>query len=133
MSNSISNYCRFIGRLVKDPKIIQVEDTHLTNFTLAINEYHKSKENQSEKGEFVKKKTVNYFDFEAWDTGAVALHKYCKKGDIIDVVTTARNNNWTASKGNKKFQTQFRVTELKLFKNNPSYQTSGSNAEKDEG
>ena len=58
MSNSISNYCRFIGRLVKDPKIIQVEDTHLTNFTLAINEYHKSKENQSEKGEFVKKKTV---------------------------------------------------------------------------
>ena len=78
-------------------------------------------------------KGVNYFDFEAWDSGAVALHKYCKKGDIIDVVTTARNNNWTDSKGNKKFQTKFRVKEFKLFNNNPSYQTSGSNAEKDEG
>lgn len=133
MSNSISNYCRFIGRLTKDPQIIQVENTHLTKFTLAINEYHRTKESQSEKGEFVKKKTVNYFDFEAWDTGAVALHKYCKKGDIIDVVTTARNNNWTDNKGNKKFQTNFRVKEFKLFNNNPSYQTSGSNTEKDEG
>ena len=133
MSSSISNYCRFIGRLVKDPKLIQVEDTHLTNFTLAINEYHRSKEDQSEKGEFVKKKTVNYFDFEAWDTGALALHKYCKKGDIIDVVTTARNNSWTDKKGNKKFQTKFRVKEFKLFNNTPSYQTSESNTEKDEG
>ena len=104
MSNSISNYCRFIGRLVKDPKIIQVEDTHLTNFTLAINEYHKSKENQSEKGEFVKKKTVNYFDFEAWDSGGATIEKYCEKGDIIDLVASARNNSWTDKSGKKRYQ-----------------------------
>ena len=121
MSNSISNYCRFIGRLVKDPKIIQVEDTHLTNFTLAINEYHKSKENQSEKGEFVKKKTVNYFDFEALDTGATTIANLCKKGDIIDIVSSARNNHWTDKDGNEQFQTRFRVKEFKLF-NQPTKQ-----------
>ena len=42
MSNSISNYCRFIGRLTKDPQIIQVENTHLTKFTLATTELKKA-------------------------------------------------------------------------------------------
>ena len=115
MSNSISNYCRFIGRLTKDPQIIQVENTHLTKFTLAINEYHRTKESQSEKGEFVKKKTVNYFDFEAWDTGATAIAKLCKKGDMVDIVSSARNNRWKNTETDEDYETRFRVKEFQLF------------------
>jgi len=108
MSNSISNYCRFIGRLTHDPKLIKLENTDLVTFTLAITEYRREKDGE-------KKKTTNYFDFEAWDTGASTLGKFCKKGDIVDVVTSARNNSWTDKEGKKKFQTRFRVKEFKLF------------------
>jgi len=111
--NSISNYCRFIGRLTKDPKLIELENTSLVNFTLAITEYRKEKGGE-------KKKTVNYFDFEAWDSGATTLAQLCKEGDVVDVVTAARNHNWTDPQGNKKFQTRFRVKEFKLFNNNYS-------------
>ena len=43
--NTISNYCRFIGRLVENPKVVEFENTNLCTFTLAINEYRKEKSN----------------------------------------------------------------------------------------
>ena len=111
--NSISNYCRFIGRLTADPKLVNLDNTQLVTFTLAINEYRKEKGGD-------KKKTVNYFDFEAWDSGAVTLGNHCKKGDIVDVVTSAKNKSWTDKDGKKRLQTRFRVKEFKLFNNEPT-------------
>ena len=118
--NSISNYCRFIGRLVKDPKLKKLDHTDLVTFTLAINEYRKEKD--PETGQRRKKKTVNYFDFEAWDTGATTIASLCKKGDIIDIVSSERNNHWTDKDGNEQFQTRFRVKEFKLFNQQPKHQ-----------
>ena len=63
----------------------------------------------------------NYCRFIAWDSGAATLGKYCKKGDIVDVVTSAKNKSWTDREGNKRLQTRFRVKEFKLF-NNDNYQ-----------
>tara|TARA_R110002020_G_scaffold435917_1_gene646140 strand:- start:1463 stop:1867 length:405 start_codon:yes stop_codon:yes gene_type:complete len=111
--NTISNYCRFIGRLAGDPKLIKLENTDLLTFTLAVSEYRREKNGD-------KKKTVSYLDFEAWDSGATTLNKYCKKGDIVDLVASARNNSWVDKEGNKKFQIRFRVKEFKLFNNNHS-------------
>jgi len=123
--NTISNYCRFIGRLTSDPQLVKLENTELCRFTLAVSEYRKEK---GPDGEPRKKKSVNYFDFEAWDTGATTLEKYCKKGDIVDVVTSARNNNWVDKEGNKKFQTRFRVKEFKLFNTNPNKSSDSEEA-----
>ena len=109
--NTISNYCRFIGRLAGDPKLIKLENTDLLTFTLAVSEYRREKNGD-------KKKTVSYLDFEAWDSGATTLNKYCKKGDVVDLVASARNNSWVDKEGNKKFQIRFRVKEFKLFNNN---------------
>ena len=106
--NSISNYCRFIGRLVQDPAITNFDSTQLCTFTLAVTEYRKEKDG-------AKKKNTNFFDFEAWDSGGSTIEKYCKKGDIIDLVASARNNSWVDKDGNKKFSTKFRVKEFKLF------------------
>ena len=74
--NTISNYCRFIVRLAGDPKLIKLENTDLLTFTLAVSEYRREKNGD-------KKKTVSYLDFEAWDSGATTLNKYCKKGYTI--------------------------------------------------
>ena len=98
----MSNYCRFIGRLTSDP--VKLENTELCRFTLAISEYRKEK---GPNGEYRKKKSVNYFDFEAWDSGATTLKKYCKEGDIVDVVTSARNNNWVDKEGNRNSKPDF--------------------------
>jgi len=106
--NTISNYCRFIGRLTGDPKIVEFENTKLCTFTLAISEYRKEKNGE-------KKKSINFFDFEAWDSGGTTIEKYCEKGDVIDLVASARNNSWTDKNGNKRFSTKFRVKEFKLF------------------
>jgi single-strand DNA-binding protein len=108
MANTISNYCRFIGKLTNAPEIVEFEHTSLCTFTLAISEYRKEKNGE-------KKKSVNFFDFEAWDSGGITIERYCDKGDIIDLVASARNNSWTDKNGNKRFSTKFRVKEFKLF------------------
>ena len=41
--NTISNYCRFIGKMVNDPKLVEFDATSLCTFTLAINEYRREK------------------------------------------------------------------------------------------
>ena len=107
------NSCSFVGRLVKDPYLVKVENTHVVKFTLAVNEYRRSRDGS-------KTKQVDYFDFEAWDSGASTINRYCKQGDIVDVVTAARNNQWTDKEGKQKFSTRFRVKEFKLFNPPPS-------------
>ena len=108
--NSITNYCRFIGTLVEDPELETLETTSVVTFTLAIHEYIKEKSSGGRK-----KKIVNYFDFEAWDTGATAIAKLCKKGDMVDIVSSARNNRWKNTESDEDFETRFRVKEFQLF------------------
>ena len=38
------NSCSFVGRLVKDPYLVKVENTHVVKFTLAVNEYRRSRD-----------------------------------------------------------------------------------------
>ena len=56
--NSITNYCRFIGTLVADPELEELETTSVVTFTLAIYEYIKEKDSYS--GSRRKKKIVHW-------------------------------------------------------------------------
>ena len=107
--NNITNDCRFFGRLVSNPQLIKTRnDVDLVTFTLAVPEYRREKDGE-------KKRNVNYFDFEAWDTGAVTIAKYSEKGDEIFVHASARPNNWTDREGVKRYQVKFRVKEFKIL------------------
>ena len=66
------NSCSFVGRFVRDPELLTVNGTHVVKFTLAINEYRRSKDVN-------KNKQVDYLDFEAWDSGATTIAKSCNK------------------------------------------------------
>ena len=105
------NNCHFIGRMVQDPQLTEVNDTNVIRFTLAINEYRKSKDGE-------KNKQVNYLDFEAWDSGATTIGRYCIKGDEIAVICGARQDKWTDKEGNRRSKIKFRVNKFKLFSNN---------------
>ena len=115
------NSCNFIGRFVADPELNDVNDTSVVRFTLAINEYRKSRDGE-------KNKNVNYLDFEAWDTGATTIGKYCRKGDEIAVLASARQDKWTDKEGNRRSRIKFRVNKFKLF----NYNNSEKNSEKEE-
>lgn len=107
------NNCHFIGRLVQDPELTDVNETSVVRFTLAVNEYRKSKDGE-------KSKKVDYLDFEAWDSGATTIDRYCSKGDEIAVMACARQDKWTDKDGNRRSKIKFRVNKFKLFNNNRS-------------
>ena len=113
--------CNYIGRCGADPELNDVNDTSVVRFTLAINEYRKSRDGE-------KNKNVNYLDFEAWDTGATTIGKYCRKGDEIAVLASARQDKWTDKEGNRRSKIKFRVNKFKLF----NYNNSEKNSEKEE-
>ena len=122
--NNITNDCRFFGRLVANPQLIKTRnDVDLVTFTLAVPEYRREKDGE-------KKRNVSYFDFEAWDTGAITLAKYREKGDEIFVHASARPNNWTDREGVKRYQIKFRVKEFKILSyNKKQNETDKSNTE----
>ena len=104
------NSCTFVGRLVADPKLKEVNNTHLVSFTLAIEEHRKDKDG-------TKKKRVDFLEFEAWDSGATTIEKYCKKGDFIAVEAIARQQRWTVGE-EKRQKVNFRITNFKIFNSN---------------
>ena len=102
------NNCTLIGRLVADPTIRDVGKTKLVTFSLAIEEYRRDKDGN-------KKKRVDFFDFEAWDTGAETINEFCSKGDVIAVNAAARQQKWTNSKGQDRQKVIFRVQNFRIF------------------
>jgi len=102
------NSCNFIGRLAQNPELVPVDNTHVARFTLAVEDYRRSRDGK-------KTKRVDYFDFEAWDSGATTICKYCQKGDELAVFTTGRQYKWTDNDGNRNSKVTFRVNKFKLI------------------
>lgn len=108
------NSCIFIGRLGNDPELSQVGTTNVVNFSLAIEEFRKD----STTGEKIKR--VDFFNFEAWDTGATTIAKFCKKGDMLAVECVARDQHYEIEENGKKLKrskVNFRVTKFQLLSN----------------
>ena len=101
------NICTFIGRLVSDPVIKDVGSTQLVTFSLAIEEYRKDKDG-------TKKKRVDFLDFEAWDSGATAFKKVCKKGDLVAIESCARQQKCVTPEEQSKEKINFRVKSFKI-------------------
>jgi single-strand DNA-binding protein len=108
------NSCSFVGRFAQDPELFTVNGTHVVKFTLAINEYRRSKDGN-------KTKQVDYLDFEAWDSGATTIAKYCNKGDELAVSASARQHKWSDADGNRHSRIKFRVNSFNLFSNRGSF------------
>lgn len=102
------NSCNFMGRFVKDPELKDANGVHVIDFTLAINEYRKSKDGS-------KTKTVDFLDFVAWDSGAATIVKHCKKGDRIALSCSARQEKWEDKTGSKRSAIKFRVNKFYLL------------------
>jgi single-stranded DNA-binding protein len=78
------NICSFTGYLVENPRISEVGDVILAEFTMVIYTYRKTKTGE-------KSRIPTYIQCEAWHTGAETLEKYAIKGTKLVVHASAKN------------------------------------------
>lgn len=102
------NQCFFVGNLTDNPKVTELNNTFVASFTLAVESYRTNKLGE-------RFKSVEYLDFDAWDSGAVSIGKYYKKGDKLAVSAEARQHSWTGKDGNVKYKIIFRVGSFSGF------------------
>ena len=96
-----------VGRLTRDPETKAVNDTCVCEFSLAVNEYRKVGDER--------KKFAHFFDFVIWDKAAEVIATYCKKGDLLEVRATPRQDRWEDGEGNNRSRIIFRVDEFSLL------------------
>lgn len=79
------------GNLARDPELRTVSpggrQTSVVNFTIAT-----SREFTKQNGET--DKITTFVQCEAWDTGAEAVAESLKKGDLVMVEGSLRNDSW---------------------------------------
>lgn len=94
-----------IGRFVRDPELKEVGNTHVCEFSLAVDEFRKIN------GE--RKKYTNFFDFVIWDKAAELVVEHKRKGDQIAVECTARQDKWQdKNTGEQRSRVIFRVDDF---------------------
>lgn len=99
------NVCCFIGKLANTPELREINGTYVVNFSLAVEDYRKDKDGE-------KHRRLDFFDFEAWDTGATTIAKHFSKGDMLAIEAEARQHKWTAGE-QKRQKVVFRVKTFK--------------------
>ena len=79
------------GNLARDPELRTVntsgKPTSVVNFTVAVSrEYVKSNGEND--------KITSFISCEAWDTGAEMISESLKKGDLVMIEGSLRNDSW---------------------------------------
>lgn len=79
------------GNLTRDPELRKLENgdkkVSVVNFTVAV-----SREYTKASGE--KDKVTTFINCEAWDSGAEIIAESFKKGDLVMVEGSLRNDSW---------------------------------------
>lgn len=77
------------GNLARDPelRVVGGKQTAVVNFTIAVNrEFTRTNGSQD--------KITSFISCEAWDSGAEAIANTLKKGDLVLVEGSLRNDSW---------------------------------------
>jgi single-strand DNA-binding protein len=114
------------GNLARDPELRVVgsgdRQTSVVNFTVAVSrEFTKANGSQD--------KITSFIPCEAWDSGAEAIASTFKKGDLVMIEGSLRNDSWEKD-GVKHSTLKIRVNNFsKIFKTKKNDQTSDQESE----
>lgn len=79
------------GNLARDPELREVSpggrSTSVVNFTVAVSREFTKANGKSDK-------VTTFVSCEAWDTGAEAIASSFKKGDLVMIEGSLRNDSW---------------------------------------
>ena len=105
------NQIILVGRLVKDPEIVESEDgKKRSNVTLAIPRSFKNMNGEYES---------DFINCTLWDSIAKSTTEYCKKGDIVGVKGRLQSSTLEKEDGEKQFRMDV-VAERVTFLSNKS-------------
>lgn len=108
------------GRFTRDPELRYTPSgTAVSEFSLACNQYQ---------GEG-KPEYVSYISVVAWGKKAEAIVTYCRKGHIISVEGSLRQNRWDDQDGKKRDRT---VINLENFEFMPNKKAAGAGPAEDD-
>ena len=112
------------GNLARDPELRMVggeKQTAVVNFTVAVSrEFVRANGTQD--------KITSFISCEAWDSGAEAIADTLKKGDLVLVEGSLRNDSWEKD-GVKHSTLKVRVNHFApLAKTNKNKMTSSSSS-----
>jgi single-strand DNA-binding protein len=112
------------GNLARDPELRVVGDkqTAVVNFTVAVSrEFTKANGSQD--------KITSFIPCEAWDSGAEAIASTFKKGDLVMIEGSLRNDSWEKD-GVKHSTLKIRVNNFsKIFKTKKNDQAQETESE----
>ncbi len=95
------NQVTLIGRLVKEPELVNAGDKQKLDFTLAINTKVKGK--------------ADFISCTAWGKTAEIMAKYLSKGSQVCVYGEIKNNNYEDSKGVKHYGMKVQVNSIEFI------------------
>ena len=104
------NQITLLGRLVAEPKIIDIRGKDMASLTIATGY-----------GEY-----TEFTDCIAFDKSAELIKKFCHKGDMLGIVGRLQTKKYTDKEGKERKSTQVVVSSLTLTssKNTQQEQTS---------
>ena len=114
------NQVTLIGRLVKEPELVNVGDKQKLDFTLAVNTKVKGK--------------ADFISCTAWGKTAEIMAKYLSKGSQVCVYGEIKNNNYEDSKGVKHYGMKVQVNSIEFVGNKDdieSYESESPSYPKD--
>jgi len=119
------------GNLARDPELRHVnpsgKETAVVNFTIAV-----SREFTKNNGET--DKVTTFVNCEAWDTGAEAISSSFRKGDLVMIEGSLRNDTWEKD-GVKRSSMKVRVNNFariqKVVKNQSKTASAATSEDKE--
>lgn len=99
------------GHLVRDPSTKEVGDTSVTEFTVAVNDKYKDRED------------VMFLDCKMWGNRGTAFAQYHNKGDAVLVGGKLKQEKWETQGGEKRSKiilNAFEFTFIKAKDTDPS-------------
>lgn len=112
------------GNLARDPELRTINggtdrETSVVNFTVAVSR-------EFTKSDGVRDKITSFINCEAWDSGAELIASSFKKGDLVFVEGSIRNDSWEKD-GVKHSTLKVRVNNFsKIAKVNKNQQNATS-------
>ena len=105
--STMRNSVMLIGRPGAEPEIKNFNNNSnkVARFRIAVNENHKNAN-----GEWVS--NTQWFPIVAWGSTADRVERIVKKGQMIAIDGSLRNNEWTDDKGQRHSTTEVWINDL---------------------
>jgi single-strand DNA-binding protein len=114
MNDPISTLLRasihqFIGRLGRNPEIRYLDNSSVTNVSIAINRLGAGRDAEAD-----------WIKLEIWGEAGQAFADQAQKGDLVTVVGRVKTDRWTDKQtGEEKMQLCCRVEQWRVVEQNP--------------